>query len=311
MAFFLEERASGERGLLPSGFPDRKAPAAEKIFEARYRLTRFFVEKGYALHSPPLLEFADGAHVASPSLRDVFRVTDPGSRETLILRGDVTAQIARMAAAEISSGKAALPLRISYSGKAVRTEADEYGGLRERTQVGLEHIGGPFDEALRETAALLLENLLRERRGRVVFVAGLPDMVSELENMVAHTHDERRAFRLALAYKDRDYAKNTLCDAIDAEWLLGMKEGTPSRLPDALAIHTECADNLCNELKTHFSRVDCRVDPADVHRYPYHKRLVFSVFCADTGRELARGGHYRLEGVDAAGATLFVEDVCL
>ena len=289
--------------LLPSGFLDRRSPSAEKIFNAEHQLAQFFIGKGYEFRTPPLMEFAGAS-------RDVFRVTDPDSRETLVLRGDVTKQIARAVEADVAKGDADFPLRICYSGKALRTQAEELGGLRERTQAGLELIGAPAQEAVTEVASLLLENLLNFRRRKVVFVVGLPALVQALEGMTAFTDNEKAEYRRALAYKDKDYAKKKLNDVIDVEWLLGMKHAAPDMLPENLTHYCSAAQALCSSLPARFSDVECRMEPADVHRYPYHKNIVFTVLCAETGRDLARGGHYMLADADAAGATLYVEDVC-
>jgi ATP phosphoribosyltransferase regulatory subunit len=300
-------------GLLPSGFPDRKAPEAERLLEAGYRLARFFIDRGYAFHSPPLLEFADTlrASFAGIEMRDMFRMTDPESLETLVLRSDVTAQIVRMAQRDVALGHAALPLRVSYMGPMVRVAAEEPGGLRQRTQAGIEYIGAPLGEALEEVAGLLAGALAELGVADVVLAVGLPGLVRAIEAMLAPDEEGRAAFRRALSYKDREYVRRHVSPktGVDAEWLLGMKADAGG-LPEGLASYAAPAERLRAALEAAFPRLSCRIDPADVHHFPYHKDVVFAAFCRATGKELARGGHYMIGERHAVGATLYAEDVC-
>lgn len=312
-----ENRSGATRALLPSGFPDMCYPLSERHYMTAHSLTLFFMQHGYLYTKPPLMEYAESFSCGDASFqRTLFRATDPLSKETIAVRADITVQISRIAAehGSIDNGR---PLRLCYSGQVARVTPESAGGLRERTQVGAEYIGGSLTEGMHEITEILLRNLRRFGIEGAVMDIGLPQLVCRCAAMLGLSVSEEKVFRQALALKDKAVVKRMLhgfsSGTVDAAWLTGLRDTDDallSALPEELRPCVEAACLIVKELKRTFPDITFCIDPADVRHFSYHRDIVFSVYAPGSGRELARGGHYIVDKQDAVGVTFYIEDIC-
>ena len=167
--------------LLPAGFVDLLTPDARTEAEGVATLMRVFASHGYDRVRPPLMEFEEtllagsGATLADQS----FRVMDPDTRKMMVLRPDITPQIARMAATRL--GAAPRPLRVSYSGACVvvmPAAAEESG--RQIMQAGIELIGPDSPQADAEVMSVGAEALAQPGVPEVSFDLTMPPLVPAL-----------------------------------------------------------------------------------------------------------------------------------
>jgi ATP phosphoribosyltransferase regulatory subunit len=136
-------KAHGGTGLLqaPRGMADLLPPEAGARRTLTRRVIRSFERSGYALVTPPIIEHAEVIARGGGTLesRELVRFVEPESGEVVVLRPDITPQIARIVASHLAEHPA--PVRLCYEGRVFRRQ---YGRARNRqqvTQAGVELIG--------------------------------------------------------------------------------------------------------------------------------------------------------------------------
>src|SRR5439155_1531127 len=130
--------AGGTPGLcrwIPSGWRSCRKRAVEEVVFSVFR------EHGYREVIPPTFEYLD---ILAPGLdaeliEKSYKVVDRATGRILVVRPDVTAQIARMVAMGMVNQP--LPLRLCYSVNVFRYEPEHAGRDREIFQIGLELLG--------------------------------------------------------------------------------------------------------------------------------------------------------------------------
>lgn len=189
--------------LLPAGFVDFLTPDARTEAEGVATLMDVFASHGYDRVRPPLIEFEDtylagaGAALAEQS----FRVMDPDTRRMMVLRPDITPQVARMAATRVASTPR--PLRVSYAGVCVVVSpvaAEE--SSRQIMQTGIELIGPDSPEADAEVMSVGAEALERLGVKDVSFDLTMPPFIPALLEESKVPEAQRAALMRALDRKD-------------------------------------------------------------------------------------------------------------
>ena len=114
---------------------------------------------GYERIETPSIEYLDVYLTtnAVASIRDIFKFTDSSGR-LLALRPDITTSVARAVAVKMKEGP--FPLRLCYQGEVFSFNA-QAGGFTQRTQAGVELIGGSGSFYDAEVIALAISSLLR------------------------------------------------------------------------------------------------------------------------------------------------------
>ncbi|MDX2054339.1 MAG: ATP phosphoribosyltransferase regulatory subunit [Polyangiaceae bacterium] len=126
---------------LPAGMRDLLPPEAGAQAELVSQLLKSLDLHGYLQVELPAFEYASvlerGIGALDPS--EVVRFIEPGTGEVVVLRPDMTPQVARLVATRL--GEAPAPARIAYRGSVVRQRRQRARRHREIPQVGLELIG--------------------------------------------------------------------------------------------------------------------------------------------------------------------------
>ncbi|WP_407927086.1 ATP phosphoribosyltransferase regulatory subunit [Acetobacter garciniae] len=305
--------------LLPSGFVDLLTPDARTEAEGVATLMDVFASHGYDRVRPPLMEFEEtylagaGASLAEQS----FRVMDPDTRRMMVLRPDITPQIARMAATR--AGGAARPLRVSYAGTCVvvaPVAAEESG--RQVMQTGIELIGPDSPQADAEILAVGAEALERLGVTGVSFDLTMPPFIPALLEEAGIPASSRPALLRALDRKDAAAVaehggalSTTLTALLESS---GAAEHAVARLtglnlpPRARAILDRLVDTVAAIRE---SRPDLRltVDPVEFRGWKYHTGVCVTVFATGRSEELGRGGRYLCNDNEPACGLTFRPDV--
>ncbi len=112
---------------------------------------------GYDPIETPTLEFHETVGTASAILdQQLFKLLDQQGN-TLVLRPDMTAPIARIAASSLKNEER--PLRLTYSAPVFRAQQREGGRPAEFEQVGIELIGDKSNSADGEVISLMMASL--------------------------------------------------------------------------------------------------------------------------------------------------------
>ncbi|NJN70817.1 MAG: hypothetical protein HC801_11435 [Nitrospira sp.] len=135
--------------------------AARHVRQLESELLRYFYHYGYDEIILPTFEYFD---VLAPGLEPAllensYKIVDRTTGRILLLRPDVTAQIARTVAMGMLSTR--LPLRLSYRATVFRYEPEHVGRDRELFQVGAELIGADDPSADCEIIMLMIEACAR------------------------------------------------------------------------------------------------------------------------------------------------------
>lgn len=288
--------------LLPAGFVDLLTPDARTEAQGVAALMDVFASHGYDRVRPPLMEFEEtylagtGAALAEQS----FRVMDPDSRRMMVLRPDITPQIARMAATRARG--VVRPLRVSYAGTCVvvaPVAAEESG--REVMQAGMELIGLDTPEADAEVMSVGAEALSRLGVRDVSFDLTMPPLVPALLEEAGLPDAQRTKVLRALDRKDAAAVAehggalaSTLIALLEAS---GPAEYAVAQLaqitllPGARAIADRLIDTVA-ALRERCPDLRMTVDPVEFRGWKYHTGVCVTLFAVGRSEELGRGGRY-------------------
>src|SRR5512144_420909 len=146
---------------LPSGLRDLLPDHSAHLAELSASLHDVFSSFGYRRVLLPTLERLEvverGLSVAA--LDRVLKFVEPGSGEVVVIRPDITPQIARLFAARPDALPA--PARLCYDGPVLRAREARAGRPREVYQAGVELLGLGGARADAEALALLARSLER------------------------------------------------------------------------------------------------------------------------------------------------------
>ena len=305
------------QGLLPIGLQDQLPPDAEREAEVLEGIMRMLGSHGFDRVKPPLLEFEQTLLANAPAKlrRRSFRVVDPLSRETLVLRSDMTGQVGRMAATRLA--ETSRPLRLSYGGQVVRVTGSDLRPERQFTQVGAEIVGvsdGQQSAAILEVAHLALAGVHNSGIENVVIDLVVPGVVARI--CAAHDHEVTEDLLSAIAARDPVMLSDFACGECLSSLTQLMGAAGPWReslvvLGDLLtADDRDRVRELAEALEATHPSIAITLDPAETRGFEYHDRLGF-VLCAPSVRgELGRGGAYRTAHAEASvGFTLYLDSL--
>lgn len=143
------EKPLGMRDTLPF-FYNQKS-------KARKNLSDSILSFGYSFMDTPIMEYHETVGKVSATLdQQLFKLLDQQGH-TLVLRPDMTAPIARVAASQLKDSE--FPLRLAYEGPVFRAQQAEGGKPAQFEQVGTELIGDHSSYGDAEVIALLVESL--------------------------------------------------------------------------------------------------------------------------------------------------------
>lgn len=316
--------------VTPRGFKD-VLPSEARWRESIVSATRQTLSLwGYAPIETPTLEILEVLELGGELTSTPFRLFDTDN-ELLVLRPDVTLQVARMAASRLK--REALPLRLRYVERVYREEESLKALSRQFTQIGVEAIGLEGAEADAEIVMVLADVLkaagLRDFTITLGTVGVLRELLALCESnctlpanwsslMLAAFHAGNLVSINQLASNpglNQEYAR-VLCalPVINggSEAIAEVRE-----LVEPLGIF----DGLDQLTKTYDLIVACGlssrilVDFSIVSAYDYYTGMVLEAYAPGLGKALGTGGRYdrMLEGfgisAPAAGFALELEGI--
>jgi len=166
--------------LLPAGVFEMTPVKAAFVRHIEDVVLEVFRLWGYQEVRTPSLEYVDtmSRGLGSEELDMAFKLVDRGTGKMLLLRSDVTPQVARMASLALSGTP--LPLRLCYVADVYRHPDDPSHPRREVIQAGVELMGIDDPQADAEILAIGVEALkkmglsgVRMSVGQVRYARGL------------------------------------------------------------------------------------------------------------------------------------------
>ncbi|MFZ5609273.1 MAG: ATP phosphoribosyltransferase regulatory subunit [Pseudomonadota bacterium] len=312
-----------EKGLLPEGLRDALPPEAAHGEAIVRRLLDLFAAHGYDQVAPPLVEFEEGlaGRLDAASRLDMFRLLDPESQRVMVLRSDITGQIARIAATRL--GHLPRPLRLGYAGSALRVKGSQLRPERQFRQAGIELIGPRSLDAAAEVVLIAEEALVGLGVAGIsidlVFPRFVPVLAQDLgldEAAAAHVRaalDAKDVGQLAfLPAPARARFESVLAAAGPADQALAALRRLD--LPARSASMFAAIDAFVARLFADAPQLCLTIDPGEHRGFAYQGDFGFTLFGRGERGELGRGGRYgirRPEGAvePATGFTLYLDSL--
>ncbi len=255
---------------------------------------------------PPIFEYFDvvSRGVGVERLDSAYKFIDRATGRIMVLRPDVTPQIARIAATLLDDQPK--PLRLCYSANVFRHEEEHAGREREIFQIGGELIGPSDAEADAEMIALTIEILLRLglksfriTMGQMAFTHGILSPFADLPDFskkILHCVSKKEASELERLLKEAQVDAKTQQQVLALIDLLGGEEvfDTAATLSD----HPNCVSGL-ERLREVYAILKAAgyekyllIDLGEVRGFDYYTGTIFEVLCDGVGSELGGGGRY-------------------
>lgn len=296
-----------EHSLVPVGMATILPEAARHVRHLEAELLAYFHRFGYDEIILPTFEYLD---VLAPGLEPTllensYKIVDRTTGRILLLRPDVTAQIARTVGMGMMGAR--FPLRLSYRATVFRYEPEHAGRDREIFQVGAELIGADDPSADSEIIMLLIECLrqvgLRSFKislGHVGFFKGLlirAGLSPEGRKRAEQAAARKDVPRLGEILSQEGVTKGSAHRILEALELCG-QAGVLSKgraLAKGERLLVQSLDRLANVYRllcaTGFQEF-VLLDLGEFRGFDYYDGIVFDVFTDGMGVELGGGGRY-------------------
>lgn len=293
---FMFEKPIGMRDTLP------------QLYEAKNQIRQTMKAElklwGYQSIETPTLEYYDTVGVASAILdQQLFKLLDQRGN-TLVLRPDMTAPIARLAASSLKD--VSTPLRLAYDTNVFRAQHDEGGRPAEFEQIGIELIGDETSSADGEVIALMIAALKKAGLGHFKIAIGHVGYVNALLLEIVgneHRTDTLRRFLYEKNYVGyRQHVKNLSLSSIDKSRLLQLLNlrGDFSKLENAKELVTSIEgkkallelEKLWGVLDSYGITDYVKLDLNLVMHMSYYTGPVFEGYSNNLGTPIASGGRY-------------------
>ncbi len=290
------EKPLGMRDTLPDLYKRKGA--------VRAKIGKEMTNWGYQFIETPTLEYYETVGTASAILdQQLFKLLDQQGH-TLVLRPDMTAPIARVAASRLL--KEDLPIRLAYSANVFRAQQREGGRPAEFEQIGVECIGDYTISADAEGIALTIQSLQ---------AIGLEDFALS----IGHIGFVRTFFRAILGTKERvealikylyeknyvgyrEHVKSLSLSSIDKQRLLDFLKlrGKAEVLEFAYCLlendfgkeSLQQLQQLWEMMADYRLEDKCSFDLTLVSHMSYYTGIVFEVYADKVGFPIGSGGRY-------------------
>lgn len=293
---FMFEKPIGMRDTLPALYETKKTISDVMMGEIR--------KWGYRAISTPTLEYYETVGAQSAILdKQLFKLLDQQGN-TLVLRPDMTAPIARLAASSLKNE--AYPLRLTYATNLYRAQQKEGGRPAEFEQIGVELVGDGTTSADAEVIALMIAVLKKAGLTNFKVAIGHIGYVNGLLLEIVGNEERANVLRRFLYEKNyvgfRQHVKSLPLSSIDQNRLLALLKltGGVEKIADAKElVQSETGIVALQELEKIVEALDCygvtdhiKIDLNLVMHMSYYTGAVFEAYGSNLGVPLGSGGRY-------------------
>ncbi len=303
------------RNLIPEGFRDDVSEQAL----TEHKLINEFIEHfqcyGYELVKTPLIEFYDKSFADNS-----FDIKIKKNEKRLILRDDITLQIARLSFARLSKKKR--PIKLCYYGEVVRKQGSMLRPERQFLQIGAECIGekrnladvemmdlaysslklvGIKDISIEISSRVFLDKLYNSIKNsqklKVIKRYIKQKDLSGLIKLVEKKNHQylRNIFSCIGLYKDKiDHLEKLKIDESNSQEIQNIKD----------IVRGFCINNKGAKVLLDL----CEIDDKN-----YHKGIRFTFYSNNIRGEIAKGGRYFAKNIDqkeeSTGFTCYMDTI--
>ena len=289
----------------PEGVRDIYKEECVKKITLQEQLRKTMHLYGYQDIQTPMFEFFDvfSKEIGTIPSKELYKFFDRDGN-TLVLRPDITPQIARVAATLLTDKE--FPARFCYAGSTFVNHSSYQGRLRENTQMGAELLGLDSAEADAEMLALVIDSLkkvgLEEFQitiSNVDFFQSLMEDASvdvETEMYIHELIKNRNYFGVEELLEQKDVKPGTRKAFSMLSELIGDVEilTTAKRLaPNSVAINAIRRLEEIHKVLSYY-KMDQYItfDLSMSEMYGYYTGIVFRGYTYGTGDAIVKGGRY-------------------
>jgi ATP phosphoribosyltransferase regulatory subunit len=293
---FMFEKPLGMRDTLPLLYETKTV--------IRNKMSNEIRQWGYQFIETPALEFYETIGEASAILdAQLFKLLDQQGH-TLVLRPDMTAPIARMAASKLL--KQQIPIRLAYSENVYRAQQREGGKPAEFEQIGIECIGNDSISADAEIISLLVSVLKSAGLQGFKVSIGHVGFLQELFISILGNAERAAVLRKYLYEKNyvgyREHVKALPLSSIDKQRLIQFitLRGGEETIENALMLlENDKGKETLLELQELFVQLKefgvekyISFDLTLVSHMSYYTGTLFEVYAGQVGSLIGNGGRY-------------------
>ncbi len=297
-----------EKDLLhtPEGVRDIYGAECMQKLVLEDRLLKTLQSYGYHPIETPTFEFFDvfGKEIGTTPSKDLYKFFDRDG-ETLVLRPDVTPQIARAAAKFYMDSKE--PLRFCYRERVYTNNLSYQGRLRESTQIGAELLSDDSVEADGEILAMIIDCMKRVgirdfqiSIGHALFFQGLIEAAgipAETEAHLRELIENKNFFGVEETIEECVVDKN-LKELFRSLGRLYQNAGELSPVKELAKGYPKIEEALDRLIRIEEVASLYEIDPYLTYElgliggYEYYTGIVIAGFTYGSGEPIVRGGRY-------------------
>ena len=290
------EKPLGMRDTLPALYETKK--------EIRARMSDEIERWGYQFIETPTLEYYETIGSASAILdQQLFKLLDQQGH-SLVLRPDMTAPIARVAASRLY--QEGYPLRLAYAANVFRAQQREGGRPAEFDQIGIECIGDGTISADAEVISLMIASLKKAGLKQFTVAIGHIGYVNALFLEIVGNEERANILRRYLYEKNyvgyREHVKSLPLSSIDKQRLLQLLQlrGDETKISAAKdLVESENGREMVDEVERLWKNLEAfgvtehiKIDFNLVSHMSYYTGIMFEVYAENVGFLLGNGGRY-------------------
>ncbi len=306
--------------LLPEGFKVLLPYDAEKEEFLSRKILDMLNKNGYLLVKTPLLEY-ENTKINSNDFQlqnnkhEPFILMEPTTKKILVIRPDITPQIAKLASTKLNRVKR--PIRLMYSGEVLRNTKNFYQSDRQYQQIGAELIGAPYNKGLLEIIKLTKKIINNLKIKNTIIDFSAPSLMRYLKTLIDFKTSEGIVINDAIQNKDSSLIKikkyEYLKRIIECSGSLNKAKSNfkKSKLPLKVKSLLEFFFNTLDYVKKHEPEILLTVDISEGNSFLNYQNLGFKVYNKDDSNVIAVGGDYLLDNNELGiGITLMTNNIC-
>jgi len=292
---------------MPTGVFEMPPGKADFVRRLEGILLDSFRRWGYQEVRTPAMEYLEtmAQGLESAELDMAFKLVDRPTGRMMVLRSDVTPQVARMAA--LAMQDVPRPLRLCYVADVYRYPGDPSHPRRELIQAGAELLGLDDPQADAEVVALAVDSLksmglagIKISVGQASYAKGLlkeASLSKETEDLLVEAAGRKDVMQMSILL-DNARIHGPLGEAMQS---LAHLRGDVKILDKAQALspNEECTRAVSN-LRDVLSLIESygveaetvQIDLGELTSFRYHTGVVFSGYVSGAGRAVLKGGRY-------------------
>ena len=279
--------------LLPEGFKDEVSNQAGVEHKYTNKIINLFQKNGYLLVKTPLIEFLN-----QTNSNNSFKINVKKHHKELVVREDITMQIARLASSRLL--KKTRPLKLCYFGEVIRDKGSILRPERQFLQVGAECIGeksyladiemislaynalksvGIKNISIELSSRVFLDNLYKEIKSKNIKKIKSLIKKKDLNNVIKLTN-----------LKHHKYIK----DIFSCTGNFETKKNNLKKLKTNNINISEINKiiKIYNNIKKENKKINFFLDLTEIDDKKYHNSVSFTIFAENVRGEIARGGRY-------------------